>query len=136
MEDCRLIQKVLSDTAEVDKKITELFRELEIVSELMQKSIDENAYIAQSQADYNKRYAAHEAKYDELVEKIRSLRDKKEKRNRQYKAIEAFMFEIMEREEPLNIFDAKLWIATIDTVTVYRDGRMVFKFKTGAEIEA
>ncbi|MBQ7574401.1 MAG: recombinase family protein [Clostridia bacterium] len=136
LEDCRLIQKVLSDTAEVDKKITELFRELEIVSELMQKSIDENAYIAQSQADYNKRYAAHEAKYDELVEKIRSLRDKKEKRNRQYKAIEAFMFEIMEREEPLNIFDAKLWIATIDTVTVYRDGRMVFKFKTGAEIEA
>ena len=46
------------------------------------------------------------------------------------------MLEIMDREEPLNIFDAKLWIATIDTVTVHRDGRLVFKFKTGAEIDA
>ena len=136
LEDCRIIQKVLTDTTDIDKKIDELSRESEIVSELMQKCIDENASVLQNQEDYNKRYAAYEAKYDELVEKIRSLRAKKEKRNRQYKAIEAFMFEIMEREEPLNIFDAKLWIATIDTVTVYRDGRMIFKFKTGAEIEA
>ena len=54
----------------------------------------------------------------------------------QYKAIGAFMLEIMKCDKPLNVFDDKLWIATIDTVTAYHDGRLVFKFKTGAEIEA
>lgn len=136
IENCRLIQKTLTDTTDIDKKIDELSRESEIVSELMQKCIDENASVLQNQDEYAKKYAGYEAKYDELDAKIRELKEKKEKQKRQYKEIDSFMLEIMECAEPLNIFDAKLWIATIDTVTVYRDGRMIFKFKTGAEIEA
>lgn len=136
LEDCRIIQNTLTDTTEIDKKLVELSRESEIVSELMQKSIDENACMVQSQEDYNERYAAYEAKYDELDEKIRDLKEKKKKQKMQYRAIGAFMLEIMECDKPLNTFDDKLWIATIDTVTAYHDGRLVFKFKTGAEIEA
>ena len=126
----------MTDTTDIDNKLAELSCESKIVSELMQKSIDENASVVQNQEDYNKRYASYETKYDELDAKIRELKEKKEKQKRQYKEIDSFMLEIMEREEPLNIFDAKFWIATIDTVTVYRDGRMVYRFKTGAEIEA
>ena len=71
-----------------------------------------------------------------LMKRYESLKNKKEETKMQYKAIGAFMLEIMECDIPLNAFDDKLWIATIDTVTACHDGRLVFKFKTGAEIEA
>ena len=136
LEDCRIIQKALTDTTAIDNKLAELSCESQIVSELMKKSIYDNAKVVQSQEDYNKRYAAYEAKYDELDEKIRSLNEKKLDRKRQRKEIESFMLEIMECDEPITVFDAKLWIATIDMVTAHNNGRLIFKFKTGAEIEA
>jgi len=44
------------------------------------------------------------------------------------------MFAISE-QVALTDFDAKLWTATIRSVTVHSDGRMAFHFLTGAEIE-
>ena len=32
-------------------------------------------------------------------------------------------------------FDEKLWLTTIDAVTVHADGRMTFKFQGGTEIK-
>lgn len=45
------------------------------------------------------------------------------------------MFAISE-QDVLTEFNAKLWTATISTVTVFEDGRMVFHFLAGADIEA
>ena len=45
------------------------------------------------------------------------------------------MFAISE-QDALTDFDARLWTATIRSVMVYSDGRTVFHFLTGAEIEA
>ena len=46
------------------------------------------------------------------------------------------MFEVIELPEPPTAFENKLWIASIDQATVYKDGRIVFKFINVAEIEA
>ena len=40
------------------------------------------------------------------------------------------MFEVQELDA-LTEFDEKLWLTTIDTVTVHTDGRMTFKFQGG-----
>lgn len=135
IEDCNTIRDALADTEDIDKDLTELSDELEIVSELIKKSIDENASTAQNQKDYNERYAAYESKYDELNGRIQFLKERKERQKRQQMLIEQFTHEIISHKAPLSEFDGKLWIATIDNVTAYSDGRLVFKFKTGAEIE-
>lgn len=44
------------------------------------------------------------------------------------------MFEMQELDT-INEFDEKLWLTTIDTVTVHADGRMTFKFQGGTEID-
>ncbi len=46
-----------------------------------------------------------------------------------------FMFELAERDETLTEFDDKLWTATIEKATAYHDGRLVFTFKNGLDIE-
>ena len=45
------------------------------------------------------------------------------------------LFEVQELDT-LSEFDEKLWLTVIDTVTVYADGRMTFKFQGGTEIDA
>lgn len=46
------------------------------------------------------------------------------------------MFGVMEQDNPITVFDDRLWLATIDVVESYSDGRLVFKFQNGAEITA
>lgn len=46
------------------------------------------------------------------------------------------MFEVMELSKPPIEFDEKLWVASVEKMTVYHDGRCVFKFKNGVEIKA
>ena len=75
-------------------------------------------------------------RYDKLKARKDYLTEKKHKRILQSNAIGAFMFEVMELPEPPTVFDNKLWIASIEHATVYKDGRIVFKFINGAEIEA
>ena len=49
-------------------------------------------------------------------------------------SIGAFMFELHERGEQLEEFDNRLWIVTVDTVKVMRDGSMVFNFRSGVSV--
>ena len=44
------------------------------------------------------------------------------------------MFEMQELDT-INEFDEKLWLNTIDTVTVHADRRMTFKFQGGTKAE-
>jgi site-specific DNA recombinase len=44
------------------------------------------------------------------------------------------MFEMQELDT-ITEFDEKLWLTTIDTVTVHAGGRMAFEFQGGTEIE-
>ena len=45
------------------------------------------------------------------------------------------MFEVQELDA-ITQFDKKLWLSTVDRVTAYSDGRLVFQFRNGMEQEA
>ena len=46
------------------------------------------------------------------------------------------MFDISELSQPIQQFDEGLWLALVDRVLVYSDGRMVFQFTGGFETAA
>ena len=135
IEDCRLIQETLTNTTAIDEELEKLNMEIEVVNGLIRKSIAENAMTALNQEDYNKRYKEYADRYDKLKARIDALTGKKEKRRQQFEAIGAFILEVKESGKPPIEFDQKLWIASVDYATIYRDGRIVFRFVTGAEIE-
>ena len=39
------------------------------------------------------------------------------------------------RTEPLGYFDESVWRFTIDKVTIFHDGKMIFQFVDGTEVE-
>ena len=44
------------------------------------------------------------------------------------------MKEVAKRKAPMDEFDEQFWYATVDTVTVGSDGKLMFRFKDGTEI--
>lgn len=69
-------------------------------------------------------------RYEKAKARLEQLRTAKAAREARAEAIRAFMFE-MQEPDTITEFDEKLWLTTIDTVTVHADGRMTFKFQGG-----
>lgn len=96
----------------------------------------ENSQTAQNQDEYNAHYNGLVERYEKLQKKSLSLQKQKEERLAKRDLIGGFILELSKCKELLTEFDEKLWIAAVDKVTVFQDGRLVFAFKDGTEIEA
>ena len=135
LDDCRIIQTALSDCTALDAEISALQEELDVVAGLIRKCVEENSRDTQNQSEYGVRYNGYIERYEAAQNKLEELQREHALRQAKADAIGAFMFAISEHDA-LTDFDAKLWTATIRSVTVHSDGRMVFHFMTGADIEA
>ena len=127
------MQDALTDCAGIDKKIAELEQEMEAVSELIKSGIAENAQMTLRQNEYNVRYSELVQQYNMMAANLESLRKAKADREVKADAIGEFIFRTQELDT-LTEFDEKLWLTTIDKVSVYADGRLVFRFQSGVEI--
>ena len=134
LENCRLIQSTLTDCSGLDAEIESLLEEIDVVTELTKRCIAENSQTAQNQEEYAARYNGFVERYEKAKSRVEELRSIKTERQAQADAIGAFMFEVQELGI-LTEFDEKLWLTSINTVTVHADGRMTFKFQGGTEIE-
>lgn len=135
LENCRMMQNLLTDFTEIDEKQQEVLQEMEVVSELTRKYIMENSQSAQNQDEYNAHYNALVERYEKLQKKSFSLQKQKEECLAKRDLIGGFILELFRCKELLTEFDEQLWIAAVDKVTVFKDGRLVFSFKDGTEIK-
>ena len=135
LDDCRLMQTVLTDFSAINVEISELYQEMDVVAELIRKSVEQNSQSAQRQEEYIARYNTLAKRYDVAKTKAEALQRKRAERMAQADAMGGFMFELSERDNPLAEFDDKLWIATVEKATAFHDGRLVFTFKNGLDME-
>ena len=108
--------------------------EMTVIAGLMQAHIKKNASVAQSQADYAAETDRIEKRYHEALERYTALEVEKSKRIRKGKELKAFIKTL--KQQPLVIaeWNERLWITLLDTARVNRDGKIVFRFKSGVEI--
>ena len=135
LDDCRQMMEVLTDTTEIDGRIADLRQEAEVVMGLTRKLIEENAANAMDQAEFSRKYKGFEDRYTGIKEKVEKLQQESEQRKAQADSISAFMFELHETDEPVIEFDSKLWLSVIDNVLVKENGKLLFRFRNGMEIE-
>ena len=135
LENCRMMQNLLTDCNEIDEKQQEVLQEMEVVSELTRKYIMKNSQTAQNQDEYNMHYTALVERYEKLQKKSLSLQKQKEERLAKRDLIGGFILELSRCRELLTEFDEQFWIAAVDKVTVFQNGRLLFAFKNGTEIK-
>ena len=101
---------------------------------MSRKLVEDNARTEMDQTVFARKYSSYVSKYDVQNEKVEKLKAVRAERLLKAEAISAFMFEIHERDRLVEEFNDRLWLATIEKVTVCHDGKLIFQFKNGMEV--
>lgn len=134
LHSCRIMQKVLTDTTEIDVKIQTITDELQELEILVKQLIATNKTFAMNQSDYAKKYANLENRFKKAEQSLKQLQKQKTERADKAENIGGFMFAIREYEIAITEFSEELWLSTVDCVVVEATGKMIFKFRCGKDI--
>ena len=123
----------LCSTTELEARQTVLREELDVVVELTERCIGENARVALDQDEYTERYNRLVERYEktkaEFDKVTQAIADKEARK----KLMEQFL-RAVEGQEPITEFDERLWASLVDFVTVYSEKNICVTFKDGTEI--
>lgn len=132
---CRLAQSALLDSAKIEAELRELKQEIEVVADLSRRSIQENAHNAYDQEEWRKTNDGYLKRYREASKRVTELEELKREKQSKKHFLERFISNLEAQNDMLDEFDERLWRASIETVTVMANERMVFRFQDGTEIE-
>lgn len=134
LENIRLVQEQICGTADLEAESQRLMRELQVLSDMVQNCINENARIAQDQTDYQKRYDELVSRYDATKAKYDTAEQGIKKRRAKAERLDAFVTAIKEQGTVVTEFDEGLWGTLVDFMTVYSKEDISVTFKDGTEI--
>ena len=121
----------LENTTAIDTECEELIQEMEVVTELIKKCVNDNTIQTIDQAEYISKYNALAERHEKLQNRYDYLKKKKERRLQQFDKMSYFLFAVIELDELELQFNPALRHTTIDYVTVHADERIVFTFRNG-----
>lgn len=130
----RLVQEKVCDTAELEAESQRLMGELQVLSDMVQSCISENARIAQDQTDYQKRFDELVSRYDAVKTKYDAVEKKIKERRLKAERLEAFAKALKEQKQAVTEFDEGLWGTLADYMTVFSKEDISVTFKDGTEI--
>ena len=131
-----LIRQTLCRTDSLENEKQSLADEINVLVEMTQNIVAENARVAQDQEEYQKRYDSlveryetAKARYDEVIAVITA-------KEAQSQRLADFIEVLKAQDGILTEFDERLWSSMVDFVTVGRKKEMVVTFRDGTEITA
>ena len=129
------MMSLLFDTTDLEREQEELQQETQVVSDMVQQCIYENAHVALDQAEYQKRYDALVARFDKAKARHTEVTDLIAERTARRHQIETYLKELRSRE-PLTEFRETDWLAMVDYITVHSKNDIRVTLKDGTEIKA
>ena len=135
IRNCQFVMERYTDCSDIDARQSRLDDELAVVTGLIQKWVAENAKTAQDTDAFTAKCREYDARYQELQAKVEALEEEKLIRQGRVKRFEIFLRALKKQHGELTEFDESTWLAVIDTVLVKPDGKLVFKFANGIEVE-
>ena len=132
--DLEAVKEGLCNEADLIEKQEKLAAEMEVLEGLMHKAILVNAETEQDQEEYSKRYDAYAAKHEKLKKQYGDAQAEREARRNKAQILDGMIESLRSAETAVTDFDGKLWNATVDHITVNRDGSLVFMMRDGREI--
>lgn len=131
---CEVMRTTVNDCEKLDAEIETLNEEIQVVAELVNQCIKENATTEQSQENYTRNYNRLVSRYEKAVVRLKDITAERDKRNQRDRELRIFMVSLKEKPLVIEKFDEELWICLLESATVYADGQIIFRFKDGTEI--
>jgi len=135
IDNFEFIKSTLYDTSALETQQEELQNEMEIVAEMIQQIIYENAHVALDQTEYQRKYEGLTQRFDDAKANLNSVSGQIKEKTTKRKNIETFLSELKKHGGVLIEFDIMLWHSMVDHVTVSNQEEVRFTFKDGTEIQ-
>lgn len=133
--DCTQMRQMISDCATLNAEIEKLTEEIDIVAEMVKACVKENASSAQSQEEYTKKYSSLVKRYEKTASRLDALSAERARKQDRDRELRLFIEATKQQPLVLEVWNERLWVGLLEEATVFHDGRMVFQFKNGTEIE-
>ena len=134
VEDCELMRTSLTDFALLDAQIEKAEEEANVVAELVNGLVRENASTAQSQDAYLRKYEALTQRYEAAKAELDRLLKERTLRSQQDKSMALFIRTLKKQPEVLDAWDDTVWTVMVEKAIIHRDGTITFVFYNGTEI--
>ena len=134
IDNCKIAIDVVSDTAEIDKKLKKLSKELETIGLFVSEYVNKNASETLSQDEYINEYTKLTKKYEKKSKQREKLISEKEDKFRRANEIKLYVQKMIETKNLVTEWDDTLWVISIDRAIVNADGTIEFCFKDGSKI--
>ena len=135
IENFNAIKDTLYDVRLLETERSQLQEELNVVAELIQQYIKENARIALDQKEYQKKYDGLAKRLDNVQGRLNEVSQGITEKQAHREKIELFLDGLQKQKELLTDFDEDLWYSLIEYVTVFDKEDIRFTFKDGTEIK-
>lgn len=130
----RLVQQTLCDTTALTEEKAKLQQELAVLVEMTEKTVMQNARIAQNQEEYQRHYEGLVARYDAAKVRFDEVTETISAKEVQSERLAVFERTLKERTAPVAEFDSQLWASMVDYVTVRADKGLMVMFRDGTEV--
>ena len=130
-----LIKDEVFDITTLETERTALHAELTMITETMQKIIQENARIAQDQKEYQWHYAELVERYEVAKTRHNEVSNLITDKQTRKTAMETFMKELEKCDDVITDFDERLWHGLVDYINVKSKTEIYVIFKDGTEIK-
>ena len=134
IENCKIVIDVVSDTAEIDKRLEKLSKELETIALSVSEYVNKNASETLSQDEYINEYTKLTKKYEKKAKQREKLISEKEDKFRRANEIKLYVQKMIEIKNSVTEWDDTLWVIFLDSAIVNTDGTIEFGFKDGSKI--
>ena len=134
IEDCELMRKTLTDFKSLDDKIEQRSSEVQVVAELVNALVKENASTVQSQETYLKRYEELTKRYEKARSELARLQDERTRRSRRDKAMALYIRTLKKQPTVLTEWNDTIWTVMVEKAIVHRNGEITFVFHNGTKV--
>lgn len=124
------------DTTALETERDKLLQDVQMLADAVQKIIYENAHIALDQTEYQDRYNALTARYEETKATLDTINEQISGKQTRRASIEEFLDTLSGQETSITEFEQNAWCGLVDFITVYSEDDVRVTFKNGMEIKA
>mgnify|MGYP002769029555 CR=1 FL=1 len=135
LEACEVMREAVSDCSALNKEIDALNDEIQLIAEMVNQFVKENASSKQSQSSYDKKYNSLVRRYEKANKRLTGVTQERDGRINRERELRIFIFELAEKPLVIEEWDEELWVSILETATVHKDGQITFLFKNGTSIE-
>ena len=130
-----VMSQTLFETETLESEREKLITEMDLLQNMMQAAIAENAHVALDQTAYQKRFDELSGKYEDAKRQHDDIKQQIADKTSARVAASRFIGTLKKMDGLIMEFDPSLWGSLLDHATVYSKEDMRYTFKDGTEIK-